>query len=296
MNTLVMTGWCCRVQTLSQIKAALACLIEIKAVRLRSAAVSKSLALTALGFHLAKMPVDVRIGKMLLLSTLLGCTEEALTVAATLSAKSPFLSAASAGNSGDRRELLRTMQRRFLRYREYTNNNDDDDHTSGIAGNNGDVDVNLDPYPFGDSVQHCRSDHIAAVHAFRLFQETLQRRGSSAAFNFCREYFLSFHALKEIDALRDYYRAFLLESGFASPLPLRSLSATSLSNQSSKRERENGANNSNINSNINSREAQQQRQSRESFSEILVEDTAENVFDRDLLRCALCGGMSSHYV
>jgi HrpA-like RNA helicase len=43
--------------------------------------------LTVLGRHLSRMPLDVRLGRMLLFAAVLGCVGPALTVAATLSAR-----------------------------------------------------------------------------------------------------------------------------------------------------------------------------------------------------------------
>jgi ATP-dependent RNA helicase DHX29 len=48
-------------------------------------------ALTALGWHLAAMPVDVRLGKMIIFASILGCLDPILTIAAALSFKSPFV-------------------------------------------------------------------------------------------------------------------------------------------------------------------------------------------------------------
>ena len=48
--------------------------------------------LTALGHHLAALPVDVRVGKLLLLGASFGCLDPILTIAAALSYKSPFAS------------------------------------------------------------------------------------------------------------------------------------------------------------------------------------------------------------
>ena len=49
-------------------------------------------ALTPLGAHLARMPLDVRVGKMVLYGALLGCIDPMLTIAAALSTcRSPFL-------------------------------------------------------------------------------------------------------------------------------------------------------------------------------------------------------------
>ena len=50
-------------------------------------------AITPLGTHLARMPVDLRVGKMLLYGAMLGCVDPVLTIAAAMSLqRSPFLS------------------------------------------------------------------------------------------------------------------------------------------------------------------------------------------------------------
>lgn len=46
--------------------------------------------LTSLGYHLSKLPMDVRLGKMLIFGALFRCLDPILTVAASLSCKSPF--------------------------------------------------------------------------------------------------------------------------------------------------------------------------------------------------------------
>jgi len=51
-----------------------------------------STSLTALGFHLATLPVEPRIGKLMIYGALFGCVEPALTIAAAMSSKNPFLS------------------------------------------------------------------------------------------------------------------------------------------------------------------------------------------------------------
>jgi ATP-dependent RNA helicase DHX57 len=47
--------------------------------------------LTSLGSHLAALPVDVRVGKMLLYGAVLGCLAPVLTIAAVLGGRSPFV-------------------------------------------------------------------------------------------------------------------------------------------------------------------------------------------------------------
>nr|XP_020017570.1 putative ATP-dependent RNA helicase DHX57 isoform X3 [Castor canadensis] len=48
--------------------------------------------LTPLGYHLASLPVDVRIGKLMLFGSIFRCLDPALTIAACLAFKSPFVS------------------------------------------------------------------------------------------------------------------------------------------------------------------------------------------------------------
>lgn len=47
--------------------------------------------LTPLGYHLACLPVDVRIGKLMLLGAIFRCLDPVLTIAASLAFKSPFV-------------------------------------------------------------------------------------------------------------------------------------------------------------------------------------------------------------
>lgn len=53
-------------------------------------ALDRSENLTALGVHLARLPVEPHIGKLILFGALLGCLDPILTIAASLSFKDPF--------------------------------------------------------------------------------------------------------------------------------------------------------------------------------------------------------------
>ncbi|KAL6050769.1 hypothetical protein STEG23_015307, partial [Scotinomys teguina] len=62
-------------------------------VRLRDlGALTADEKLTPLGYHLASLPVDVRIGKLMLFGAIFRCLDPALTIAASLAFKSPFVS------------------------------------------------------------------------------------------------------------------------------------------------------------------------------------------------------------
>lgn len=57
--------------------------------------------LTPLGSHLALLPVDVRIGKLMLFGAIFQCLDSILTICACLSHKSPFVSPFSKRNEAD---------------------------------------------------------------------------------------------------------------------------------------------------------------------------------------------------
>jgi len=57
------------------------------------------------GHHLAQLPVDARVGKLLLLACSLGCLAPALTIAACLSYKSPFSTSADQQEAAQRMKL-----------------------------------------------------------------------------------------------------------------------------------------------------------------------------------------------
>ena len=61
--------------------------------------------LTALGLHLSRLPVDVHIGKLILLGAIFGQVNDVLTIAATLSTRTPFLSPLSRREEADAAKL-----------------------------------------------------------------------------------------------------------------------------------------------------------------------------------------------
>ncbi|GFO15860.1 ATP-dependent RNA helicase dhx36 [Plakobranchus ocellatus] len=54
-------------------------------------ALDEDITLTPLGYHVGSLPVDVRIGKLMLFGAIFRCLDSALTIAACLSFKSPFV-------------------------------------------------------------------------------------------------------------------------------------------------------------------------------------------------------------
>eukprot|EP00741_Cyanophora_paradoxa_P024262 tig00021759_g23429.t1 len=79
------------------VQRALRTLIEVDALRDEGAQ-----ELTPLGVHLAALPVDVRIGKMLIYGAVFDCLDPVLTIAAGMAFRSPFVSPIEAREEADR--------------------------------------------------------------------------------------------------------------------------------------------------------------------------------------------------
>jgi len=104
----------------SSVLAALECLQDIGAIVVTQTGNSKSSSssaqtrvetLTPLGRHLARLPVDVRLGKLLIFGSLFRCLDRALTIAASLSSsKSPFITTLNTEDMG----MIKAKQSTFL--------------------------------------------------------------------------------------------------------------------------------------------------------------------------------------
>ncbi|KMZ65415.1 putative ATP-dependent RNA helicase DHX36 [Zostera marina] len=115
--------------------------------------------LTPLGHHLAKLPVDILIGKMLLYGAIFGCLSPILSIAAFLSYKLPFVYPKDEKQNVERAKMLLMSEKM-------------DTSINSIAGNND-------------------SDHLLLVSAYKKWYKTLNENGTKAAQQFCRSYFLS---------------------------------------------------------------------------------------------------------
>jgi HrpA-like RNA helicase len=119
--------------------------------------------LTALGKKLARLPLDVRLAKMLLFGCFFGCIEAIVTIAACLSGKSPF------SVPMDDAQQASAMHRKFE-----------------VPG----------------------SDFLTLSNVFDRFVK------ANRSFRFCRENFLSYNALTEINETRNHLISMLGDSGF----------------------------------------------------------------------------------
>ncbi|TPX60790.1 hypothetical protein PhCBS80983_g01504 [Powellomyces hirtus] len=67
-------------------------------------ALTKEEDLTPLGFHLGRLPLDVRIGKLLVFGSIFQCLDPVLTIAAAMSHKSPFVAPFEIRDQADRKK------------------------------------------------------------------------------------------------------------------------------------------------------------------------------------------------
>ncbi|XP_015580752.1 DExH-box ATP-dependent RNA helicase DExH7, chloroplastic isoform X1 [Ricinus communis] len=138
--------------------------------------------LTPLGHHLAKLPVDLLIGKMMLYGAIFGCLSPILSISAFLSYKSPFMYPKDEKQNVERAKLALL--------------------TDKVDGSN---DLN-----HGDR----QSDHIIMMVAYKKWDNILHEKGVKAAQQFCSTYFLSNSVMHMIRDMRIQFGTLLADIGF----------------------------------------------------------------------------------
>jgi ATP-dependent RNA helicase DHX29 len=147
---------------------------------IQAGALTKAESLTALGTHLAALPVDVYIGKLLVMGALLQCMSPALSIAACLSHKSPF---ASLQDKDD----IKATRAPFL---SSTNSSG-----SVAAGQ--------------------QSDHLVLAAAVQGYIDAKASGGMSTASKYAKKYRLSVPNLSTILDMRDQFAAMLESAALA---------------------------------------------------------------------------------
>ncbi|KAL6010391.1 hypothetical protein ACLOJK_000822 [Asimina triloba] len=161
--------------------------------------------LTPLGRHLCTLPLDPNIGKMLLLGCIFQCLDPALTIAAALAYRNPFVLPIN------RKEEADAAKRSFA-----------GDSCSGI---NDHVPLGYGPNPRGlprkgmylacdDSdrtIETGFTDHIALLKAFEAWKGA---KHNGREQSFCWQNFLSPATLRMMDDMRNQFRNLLSDIGF----------------------------------------------------------------------------------
>ncbi|KAF1887143.1 hypothetical protein Lal_00040740 [Lupinus albus] len=137
--------------------------------------------LTPLGHHLAKLPVDVLIGKMMLYGAIFGCLSPILSVSAFLSYKSPFV------YPKDERQNVERAKLTLL-----------NDKLDG-PGDANDIDR--------------QSDHLLMMIAYKRWEKILTEKGAKAAQQFCNSFFLSSSVMFMIREMRVQFGTLLADIG-----------------------------------------------------------------------------------
>jgi ATP-dependent RNA helicase DHX29 len=137
--------------------------------------------LTPLGYHLSRLPMDAKVGKVLLVGCILGCLDSALTVAAALSCtKSCFLTLMSSN-----RDTRGTIQAR----KSLVEN--------GFGGND---------WPGGT----VKGDLIAMIAVFRAWKK---KKSDNDRRCFCESHGLAMTCLTELDQLQKKFLEVLGDAG-----------------------------------------------------------------------------------
>uniref|UniRef100_A0A0D9W527 Probable ATP-dependent RNA helicase spindle-E n=1 Tax=Leersia perrieri TaxID=77586 RepID=A0A0D9W527_9ORYZ len=136
--------------------------------------------LSPLGYHLAKLPVDVLIGKMMLYGAIFGCLSPILSVAAFLSYKSPFIS------PKDEKQNVEKAKASLM--------NENLDGSASTADNK-------------------QSDHLLMVIAYNKWSRILKEHGARSAHQFCRSFYLNSTVMYMVRDMRLQYGTLLADIG-----------------------------------------------------------------------------------
>ncbi|KZT74762.1 P-loop containing nucleoside triphosphate hydrolase protein [Daedalea quercina L-15889] len=143
------------------IQRAVSALVEVRAL-------TPSEEITPMGRLLSKLPTDVHLGKFLLIATLFRCLDPALTIAAALNAKSPFVTPMGLEQAADRAKMSFRVE---------------------------------------------NSDFLTIHNAFASWRRACAN-GQLQARKFCKECFLSYQNLQQIEEIRQQFLGYLVDSSF----------------------------------------------------------------------------------
>jgi ATP-dependent RNA helicase DHX29 len=177
------------------IRRAVDALIDVRALTLGEE-------LTPLGIQLARLPLDVFLGKLILMGSIFKCLDAMITVAAILSSKSPFSAPFGARAQADSVRLA---------FRRGKLSSSGPSHC--LANPNRSTDNFI-----GDS------DLLTIYNAYLAWKRVCLTGGSE--YQYCRKNFLSQQTLSNIEDLKGQLIVCLVDSGF---LPLTEAERTALS-------------------------------------------------------------------
>jgi len=155
-------------------------LMEVEAIRVVDGTDGEELyRLTPLGYHLSRLPMDAKVGKMLIIGCVLGCLDNALTIAAALSCTKSCIHNRNINTSSieARDDLI--------------------EHGFGGSG-----------WPGGT----VKGDLIAVVAAYRAWTKEKHHLREK----FCRCHALNSMTLRDMDTLRKQFEGLMIDAGLVS--------------------------------------------------------------------------------
>lgn len=192
--------------TLEHREAALRVLKSTKA--LAHSPADRHLVLTPLGIHLALLPVDIHLGKLLIFSSLLGCVDPILSVAAFMGTSSPF-----------RRSAIRKSPTTTSSHRtggrfdnDGSSDDEDDDDDEEVEDPEKEAEKELERKKMSFRCP-TKSDLLSLANVYARYA-TEYSKSASAARRFCHEWGLSYQVLEEVRKTRNQLSQYLETQGF----------------------------------------------------------------------------------
>ncbi|XRA99169.1 RNA helicase [Pycnococcus provasolii] len=155
--------------------------------------------LTPLGRHLSLLPVDPRVGKLLVFGSILSCLDEVLTIAACLGEKSMFPPPAHDASEEDRKERKLAIRSLLLPTVRDGEDADEVDPSGALSAK---------------AATAVASDHMLDAYAFDAWRRARSRNGERGARAFADAHFADGNLMSNIAASRIEFAEALLERGF----------------------------------------------------------------------------------
>ena len=181
--------------------------------------------ITPLGFHLAALPISPRIGKLMLYGVLLGCIDPVLTIAAVMSAKSPFVMPFNERDAADAAKMsfmggnsdLITVLNAYDSWRSIVDKGREGAGTGTGSGSSGSVSGGGGGSsggegkgkPLGDKGDNNKDNNINKTSTTPTATSTRREEEQ-----YCRSHFLSITSLRLVEQMRGQFLNLLKGIGF----------------------------------------------------------------------------------
>ncbi|PPS04479.1 hypothetical protein GOBAR_AA16182 [Gossypium barbadense] len=167
--------------------------------------------LTVLGRYLTMLPMEPKLGKMLILGAILNCLDPVLTIVAGLSVRDPFLTPLDKKDGGvgfAKRTGADSRSWSVVAGRKIGSLKKENVGVVGVLLVKGNQVLLAEAAKLQFSHDH--SDHLALVRAYEGWKEAEK---DLAGYDYCWKNFLSAQSMKAIDSLREEFLSLLKDTG-----------------------------------------------------------------------------------